>query len=93
MLESNSVCSTTCGDSCFGTIEGQDPLEPKILCVFEDSAWSEEMGRPLGIGGSGARPPNCLFISTSKTSVCRTFLLGSTACTLALLLKVAFYMH
>ena len=44
MLESNSVCSTTCGDSCFGTIEGQDPLEPKILCVFEDSAWSEEMG-------------------------------------------------
>ena len=44
MLESNSVCSTKCGDSCFGTIEGQDPLEPKILCVFEDSAWSEEMG-------------------------------------------------
>lgn len=43
MLPENSVCSTTCG-GCLGTINGQDPLEPKVFCVFEDSAWSEEMG-------------------------------------------------
>lgn len=44
MLESNSVCSTTCGDSCLGTINGQNPLEPKVFCVFEESDWSEEIG-------------------------------------------------
>lgn len=43
MLPENSVCSTTCGE-CLGTINGQDPLEPKVFCVFEESDLSEEIG-------------------------------------------------
>ena len=43
LLPENSVCSTTCG-SCLGTIKRQDPLEPKVFCVFEDSVWRKTVG-------------------------------------------------
>ena len=43
MLDSNLVCCTKCG-ACIGTINGQKPEEPIVLCAFEERVWSEEVG-------------------------------------------------
>lgn len=41
-LESNSVCSTKCGESCPGTID--KGRHPKVFCAFEEGIMSQELG-------------------------------------------------